>query len=70
MADSERQIMIRPRVGSFVYSPRELETMILDIAVFKAEGVKGFVFGCLRPDGQINVEAMTRYFESARVLAV
>ena len=62
MAETHRQIMIRPRVGSFVYSPQEVGTMLKDIAVFKAEGVKGFVFGCLRQDGQIDVASMRRYF--------
>ncbi len=34
--------------------------MLADIAVFKQERVKGFVFGCLREDGEVDVESTRR----------
>ena len=49
--------MIRPRVGDFVYSNGEVETMREDIRVFKQAGVSGVVFGLLNPAGSVNVEA-------------
>jgi copper homeostasis protein CutC len=52
------QIMIRPRTGSFNYSPQEVGTMLADIEAFKSEGVKGFVFGCLLKDGSVDVETV------------
>ena len=52
--------MIRPRTGSFTYSDSEIETMLLDIAAFKAEGVKGFVIGCLTADGEVDVTSTRR----------
>ena len=59
--------MIRPRLGSFVYSTSEIETMLEDISVFKAESrVKGFVFGCLTPSGEVDVYVMTKLVEAAK----
>lgn len=52
------QVMIRPRIGSFVYSDDELRVMSLDIEAFAEEGVEGFVFGCLTTDGMIDMMAM------------
>ena len=59
--------MIRPRLGSFVYSDTEIETMLEDINVFKDESrVKGFVFGCLTPFGEVDVHVMTKLVEAAK----
>ena len=49
--------MIRPRGGDFCYSKDELEIMSQDIESLKKFGANGFVFGCLSPDGSINIEA-------------
>lgn len=51
--------MIRPREGGFCYSDSELETMLEDIALLKNEGVGGFVFGVLTPDGEVDAEKNT-----------
>lgn len=48
--------MIRPREGGFCYSESEIETMLEDISVFHSEGVDGFVFGVLTPDGRVDME--------------
>ena len=50
------QTMIRPRIGSFLYSEAEIQVMKEDIRVFKDEGADGVVFGVLTTYGQINVE--------------
>jgi copper homeostasis protein len=47
-------IMIRPRVGDFVYSDFEFEQMKSEILAFKKLQVDGFVFGILNNDGTIN----------------
>ncbi|KAK8853243.1 hypothetical protein IAR55_003945 [Kwoniella newhampshirensis] len=53
-------IMIRPRVGSFVYTQSEIETMLAEIEAFREMGeVRGFVFGCLKEDGTVD-EVNTR----------
>lgn len=40
-------VMIRPRVGDFLYNQNEIETMKEDIKIFVENGVDGLVFGCL-----------------------
>ena len=46
--------MIRPRGGSFVYTPEEAAIMRDDLLAAKREGVDGVVFGCLTADGQLD----------------
>uniref|UniRef100_A0A915AKD1 Copper homeostasis protein cutC homolog n=2 Tax=Parascaris univalens TaxID=6257 RepID=A0A915AKD1_PARUN len=46
--------MIRCRGGDFVYDDDEMKTMLNDIALLKASGADGFVFGALTPDGQLD----------------
>jgi copper homeostasis protein len=48
-------VMIRPRAGNFVYTEEEFEQMKNEIIGFKDSGVAGFVFGCLNPDGTVNM---------------
>ncbi len=63
-------VMVRPRGGDFLYSPAEYRTMLEDIEAFKALGVPGVVFGCLTPEGRIDVERMTALTEVARPMGV
>lgn len=49
-------VIIRPRGGDFLYTPAEVQTMLLDIEAAKAAGADGVVFGCLRADGTIDME--------------
>ena len=46
-------VLIRPREGSFVYSPSEVRTMISDIEFCRNAGVDGVVIGALTPDGTL-----------------
>jgi copper homeostasis protein len=50
-------VMIRPRAGDFVYSADELRVMLRDLDAFRPLCPDGFVFGALRPDGQIDTAA-------------
>ncbi|MDO4511694.1 MAG: copper homeostasis protein CutC [Bacteroidales bacterium] len=59
-------VIIRPRGGDFTYSPLEIERMALDISLCKEMGVDGVVFGCLTPEGDIDVEANARLLQHAR----
>lgn len=58
-------VMVRPRLGSFVYSEREIGTMLEEIDALKAEeSVRGYVFGCLLQDGRVDVTLTRRYVHS------
>lgn len=58
-------IMIRPRVGDFIYSDTELEVMEEDIRSFTLLGVEGFVFGVLTPDGEVDRARTQRLVDAA-----
>lgn len=58
-------VIIRPRAGDFCYSDMEIEEMIHDIQVVKAAGADGVVFGCLLPDGSVDMERNRWLVEAA-----
>ena len=57
--------IIRPRGGDFLYTPTEMQAMLLDIEAAKAAGADGVVFGCLRADGTIDIERNRQLKEAA-----
>ena len=61
----EIRAMIRPRPGDFLYTPEELELMVMQIDELRAAGCSGFVFGCLTPDGTLDRDAMLRFLAAA-----
>lgn len=58
-------VIIRPRGGDFLYSDIELKEMLHDIRAAIELGADGLVFGCLRPDGNVDMEAMKLLMEAA-----
>ena len=58
-------VIIRPRGGDFLYSENEIKEMLYDIQVAKELGADGLVFGCLNPDGSVDMRAMTRLMKAA-----
>ena len=54
----ETHVLIRPRVGGFIYNEEELEVVIRDILACKSIGVHGIVFGALTNNNEIDREAM------------
>lgn len=58
-------VIIRPRGGDFLYSSEELNEMILDIRIAKELGADGLVFGCLTPEGNVDMTAMRMLMEEA-----
>ncbi len=62
--------MIRPRAGNFVCSEEEIEEMKHSILVCKTAGVAGVVFGCLTPDGRIDVAQTSELVRFALPLSV
>ena len=63
-------VIIRPRGGDFLYTPAEVQSMLLDIELCKQLKVHGVVFGCLTKDGDIDVSLMRRLIEAAKPLSV
>ena len=62
--------MVRPRGGSFVHTPAELDTMFDAIDLARTEGADGVVFGVLRPDHTLDAAALAQLIQRARPLAV
>jgi copper homeostasis protein len=63
-------VLVRPRGGNFVYSAPEIDVMRRDILHSKELGAAGAVFGILRPDGRVDVEATRALVQLARPLEV
>lgn len=63
-------VLIRPREGSFVYSPSEVRTMISDIEFCRNAGVDGVVIGALTPEGNIDMDSCRRMVAAAGHLSV
>jgi copper homeostasis protein len=58
-------VIVRPRPGDFIYSPREVETMVRDVRAAVAAGAHGIVIGALTAEGDIDIEATRRLIEAA-----
>ncbi|MDQ8178238.1 MAG: copper homeostasis protein CutC [Gemmatimonadota bacterium] len=63
-------VMIRPRIGDFVYSADEFAAMQDGIAMAKAAGAAGVVFGITHADGALDVARMAELVALARPLRV
>ena len=58
-------VIIRPRGGDFLYSDEELRQMVYDIHVAKELGADGLMFGCLTPEGSVDMKAMRILMDAA-----
>jgi copper homeostasis protein len=63
-------VMIRPRGGGFVYSPKEIVAMTRDIDRARTTDVGGIVTGVLTPDGGVDVDRTRSLVDSAAGLPV
>lgn len=70
MLNIKLHVIIRPRGGDFLYSPIELKAMIKDIEMAKSLGVDGVVFGCLTPEGDIDMPVMKELMKASEGLSV
>ena len=69
-ASIDINVIIRPRGGDFLYTPAEVEAMLMDIEQAKQLKVHGVVFGCLTNQGYIDVPVMRRLIEASKPLSV
>ena len=58
-------ILIRSRAGDFVYTPEEVDTMVLQTEEALKAGADGIVIGALTPAGDIDLPAMERLVSAA-----
>lgn len=65
MCETRLNVIIRPRGGDFLYSDLELRRMEDDIDLCRSLGIDGVVFGCLKADGTIDVDANNRLLQHA-----
>ena len=50
--------LMRPRGGDFLYTPEEIQQMVMEMEALKKAGADGFVIGCLTADGYLDKAAM------------
>lgn len=62
-------VMIRPHGGGYVYSELEIAAMVADAVLAREAGADGIVVGALRPDGTVDIDALTRILEACRLPA-
>jgi copper homeostasis protein len=58
-------VLIRPRAGGFVYSEREFEAMLRDIAFCRAAGVAGVVIGALDRHHDLDADGLSTLVAAA-----
>jgi len=63
-------VLIRPRGGNFLYTSAEIDIIAQDILHARQMGAAGVVFGLLRQDRRVDVEATRRLVELAAPLEV
>ncbi|TFY83347.1 hypothetical protein EWM64_g666 [Hericium alpestre] len=68
--NANMQIMIRPRIGDFLYSVDEIAVMREDIRAFKEIGVDGVVLGVLDADGDVDTVQLRALVNEALPLEV
>lgn len=61
-------ILIRPRIGDFLYSDIEFEQIKNDILVAKQHGINGIVCGILLPNGEVDIERTAELVELSKPL--
>ncbi|GJJ13363.1 hypothetical protein Clacol_007615 [Clathrus columnatus] len=63
-------IMIRSRIGDFVFTKDEVAVMLEDINIYKQENVTGVVIGILKTDGTVDIERTRILVQAAKPMEV
>jgi copper homeostasis protein len=63
-------VMIRPRIGDFIYNLFEKECILQDIAFCKQVGIDGIVIGALTSEGEIDVDFIKRVVSESQPMSV
>lgn len=56
--DIDLNVLIRPRFGDFLYTDAEFQIIGEDIRMFRELGADGVVTGCLKADGDMDLDRM------------
>lgn len=56
----ELNVLVRPRSGDFLYTDAEFQMIVEDIQMFRELGADGIVAGCLKADGNLDLERMRK----------
>lgn len=70
LLDIRLHVIIRPRGGDFLYTPSEMKAMLCDIEMARKAGADGVVFGCLTPDGAVDMARMRELMKAAEGMSV
>ena len=70
LKDTRLHVIIRPRGGDFLYSPLEQRIMLQDVENARRLGADGVVFGCLTPEGDVDLPLMERLMEASEGMSV
>lgn len=70
LTETKLHVIIRPRGGDFLYSPLEQEIMLHDIKVARQLGADGVVFGCLTPEGDVDMPLMEKLMHAVGNMSV
>lgn len=70
LKETKLHVIIRPRGGDFLYSPLEQEIMLHDIKVARQLGADGVVFGCLTPEGDVDMPLMEKLMNAVGDMSV
>ncbi|BFI98234.1 MULTISPECIES: copper homeostasis protein CutC [Priestia] len=68
--DTDINVIIRPRIGDFVYSEAEYQIMKKDVKTCKDLGVNGVVFGILTEEDEIDYGRTKELIAEARPLSI
>ncbi|HET6679695.1 MAG TPA: copper homeostasis protein CutC [Gemmatimonadaceae bacterium] len=63
-------VMVRPRGGDFVFTDREADIMLADVARVRELGASGIVTGALTTGGQVDAQLLGRLVAAAGPLPV
>lgn len=70
LLDIKLYAIIRPRGGDFMYTDLEHRIMLKDIEIAGKLGIDGVVFGCLTPDGAVDMVRNRELMEAAKGMGV
>lgn len=57
--DIDTHVLVRPRIGNFIYSSEEKEIILSDIKNFNSLNIKGLVIGVLKSNNELDINFLS-----------